>query len=279
MVKLMEAKKQAKYACFDLLVRPQVIFAWLKMLKTINPHYHDIVIDESEKMVKTLLDLHNQLIDEAEIIDEKHNDRANEMLRQVDVAEVRVFSDEIHNDDDEEVQVTLSHLLLSSKPDVMGSENYIEMLHDCLCNDDKNNNDHNDIDSDENESDIDKTDNDTKIYNANVPLKITKKKEPMNEFGENDIYLQTLFPTLFILGRFGNGCTGQGTLQKITLPLKLPICKIMARRASWSNCNCTNIIIYLLGNFLTSQRWVGIFVLPFFPLYFPSNLLDIRYCW
>ena len=35
----------------------------------------------------------------------------------------------------------------------------------------------------------------------------------------------------------------------------MPICKIMARRASWSNCNCTNIIIYLLGNFLTSQCW------------------------
>ena len=42
--------------------------------------------------------------------------------------------------------------------------------------------------------------------------------------------------------------------RKITLPLKLPICKIMARRASWSNCNCTNIIIYLLGNFLTRHN-------------------------
>ena len=24
----------------------------------------------------------------------------------------------------------------------------------------------------------------------------------------------------------------------------------MAHRPSWSNCNCTNMIIYLLGNFL-----------------------------
>ena len=59
--------------------------------------------------------------------------------------------------------------------------------------------------------------------------------------------------------------------------MKLPICKIMARRASWSNCNCTNLIIYLLGNFLTSQCWVRIIVSPFFPLYFPFHLLDIRY--
>ena len=58
----------------------------------------------------------------------------------------------------------------------------------------------------------------------------------------------------------------------------MPICKIMARRASWSNCKCTNIIIYLLGNFRTSQCWVGIIIVsPFFPLYFSFNLLDIRY--
>ena len=37
--------------------------------------------------------------------------------------------------------------------------------------------------------------------------------------------------------------------------VKFSICKIMARRPSWSNCNCTNVIIYLLGNFLTSQSW------------------------
>ena len=36
----------------------------------------------------------------------------------------------------------------------------------------------------------------------------------MNEFGENDVYLQSLFPSLFLLGRFGNGCKGQGTLPK-----------------------------------------------------------------
>ena len=42
------------------------------------------------------------------------------------------------------------------------------------------------------------------------------------------------------------------------------------------NTNFTHNRVFI-GNFLTSQCWVRIIVSPFFPLYFPFNLLDIRY--
>jgi hypothetical protein len=176
-------------------------------------------------MEENLLLLHHQLIDNAEIIDERNNERANELLRQVDVAEVRSLVPpndiEMNNGENEEL-VTMSHLLLSSKASVMGSENYIEKLYNHLYNngrseEDQNNDNDINVDDDEEGSDneaMKDVDGKKKIFDANVPLKITKTNEPMNEFGANDVYLQTLFPTLFLLGRFGNDCDGHGTLPK-----------------------------------------------------------------
>ena len=56
----------------NLQVRVPVVYQWLKVLKSVNPHYRDIQIDQTPQMIETLEGLTHALVDRGTIVaDEK----------------------------------------------------------------------------------------------------------------------------------------------------------------------------------------------------------------
>lgn len=65
----------------DLQVRVDVVYQYLHLLKTINPLYHDIEIDESEAMKSAVGNISSQLLNDSNVvIMEDEMDTMNEMI-------------------------------------------------------------------------------------------------------------------------------------------------------------------------------------------------------
>jgi hypothetical protein len=59
-------RTQATISCYDLQVRSNVIYAWLKLLKAINPNYKDVIIDKSDSTKTAINGLTKYFMDSAD---------------------------------------------------------------------------------------------------------------------------------------------------------------------------------------------------------------------
>ena len=194
----------------ELRVRPNVVFAWLRALKVLNPLYRDIIIDDSQEMTDQLNMIADDLIENATIVDSQRNimidrlvtpDAATDLIEDTRSEESEVNAENAAAPVEENVdRIPMQSSFLSCPliQDQGASATTAFLGLAATLSEDDTLPDSEDVQP---------------APRQKQSLQVTHEAAPYNEFENNDRLLFASFPFLFLLGR---GLKTSGSLSTST---------------------------------------------------------------
>ena len=124
----------------ELVVRPDVVFEWLKMLRVCNPHYASIpILDDNAELRKQMEDLNSNIMNASDVIDDEVSVRLNNVVSD-DIAGIRKYEFDCEEECTEEGQPALSHVFLENQDDMeehnQQKASYLALLREAFFPDD-----------------------------------------------------------------------------------------------------------------------------------------------
>ena len=176
----------------ELTIRPDVVYQWLAALSVLNPEFFPAsnIIERSENIENAMRNLSLQLMNEAELIDSVGQQMNQEL--ESDTARVRFGTQQQAEDMDdvaEHGQPAMAASLLRGNADTLGgvrdadTANILHAMRDLVAGRES-------------------------VAHA-ATHRITRERDPINEFSENQKLYLGSFPTLFL---FGKGLSSTGSV-------------------------------------------------------------------